>query len=97
MTVSARVSCECCCCVRASVLKEFLVLRASVLKDLRVTHFPPFEGDEGYGVSVLWLSVSCVRRRMLRILFHTVRLFLHIAAATYLSALRLHHFTSDTT
>jgi len=30
-----RVSGVCCCCVRASVLKQFLVLRASVLKDLR--------------------------------------------------------------
>jgi len=45
--VSGRVRGVCCCCVHASVLKQFLVLRASVLKDLRVAYFPPFQADEG--------------------------------------------------
>jgi hypothetical protein len=50
LSVSARVSSIFCCCVRASVLKEFLVLRASVLQDFAcVTFFPPFQEDEGYG------------------------------------------------
>jgi hypothetical protein len=58
--VSGRVSGVCCYCVRASVPKQFLVLHASVLKNLRVAYFPPFEADEGYGVSVLVSELSCL-------------------------------------
>ena len=60
LRVSARVSGLCCCSVRASVLKEFFVLRASALKDLHVAYFPPFEADEGYGASVLMSELSSV-------------------------------------
>jgi hypothetical protein len=87
-----------CCCVRASVLKEFLVLRAFVLKALRAAYFPSLEANEGYGVSVLVSELCvCAGARCAPLPFHTVHLLLHIAADTYLSALRPHHFQAGTT
>jgi hypothetical protein len=96
LRVSARVSGVSCCCMRASVLKEF-VLRASVLKDWRVACFPPFDAEECYRVSVLqshqqattvYQMIYGQNRDLFNVCagaplpFHIVHLLLHIAADT---------------